>query len=156
MRDDRDNSGPGRVATRARADPATNGRHRIAVDPLPTPRRPRIRVRPGDGHVIVELVDAEVLLEEDAVREVGDQLYALVAAGDTRLVLDFRRVRYISAAVLGKLVGLHRRVERARGRLRLRGLDPVLRDMLRICHLDRVLEIVPDEAEAPGPGPGVR
>jgi hypothetical protein len=48
---------------------------------------------------------------------------------------------------------LHLRVVRARGRLRLCGLDPPIRDVLRICHLDRVFEVYADETAALGDGP---
>jgi len=52
--------------------------------------------------------------------------------------------------VLGILAGLQREVDPARGNIALCGLDPSLRDMVRITHLDRVFDICGDEAEALG------
>ena len=48
----------------------------------------------------------------------------------------------MSSDVLGMLAGLDQRVKRAQGcRLGLCGLDPVMRDMMRICHLEQVFDI---------------
>ena len=63
-------------------------------------------------------------------------------------MLNLGGIRLMSGGMLATLVGLHRRVERAQGRLGLFGLDPVLRDMVRICRLERVFEIYPDEQDA--------
>jgi anti-sigma B factor antagonist len=99
---------------------------------------------------MVSFVDAEVLFEESAVHVVGQQLHRLIEEGHTRLVVNFGGVQYLSSEVLGKLAGLQRKVEQARGRIQLCGLDPLLRDMVRITQLDRVFDICKDEAEALG------
>jgi len=52
--------------------------------------------------------------------------------------------------VLGVLAGLRREVDPARGSIVLCSQDPLLRDMLRITHLDRAFDICGDEAEALG------
>jgi anti-anti-sigma factor len=59
-------------------------------------------------------------------------------------------VRYLSGALLGRLAGLQKRIEPGRGRIQLCSLDPLLQDMLRITHLDRVFDSFTDEAEALG------
>ncbi len=93
-------------------------------------------------------LNAEVLFAEEAIADLTAQLRRLVEAGHTRIVLDFRRVRLVSSDVLGTLAGLHRRLEKLGGRLSLCRPDPVLRDMLRICRLDRLFDIVPGEDDA--------
>ena len=65
-------------------------------------------------------------------------------------MVNFGGVQYLSSEVLGILAGLQRKVEQARGRIQLCGLDPLLREMVRITHLDRVFDICDDEAEALG------
>jgi anti-sigma B factor antagonist len=59
-------------------------------------------------------------------------------------------VRYLSSDVLGILAALHKKIEPARGHIQLCGLDPLLRDMVRITHLDQVFDVCSDEAEALG------
>ena len=65
-------------------------------------------------------------------------------------MVNFAGVRYVSSEVLGILAGLQREVDPARGSITLCGLDPLLRDMVRITHLDRVFDVCGDEAEALG------
>ena len=80
---------------------------------------------------------------------VGRELRRLIEdEGHTRLVVDFAGVRYLSSEVLGILAGIQRKVDPVRGSIVLCGLDPLLRDMVRITHLDRVFDICGDEAEA--------
>src|SRR4051812_7578565 len=127
---------------------------RVATEAIPSADgrgRPRLLVRTIEPTLVVRFVNAEILFDEDAIRSVGDQLNRLIAEGDhTRLVLNFRGVRYMSSDVLGLLTGFHRKVNPARGGIRLCGLDPLLSDMLRITHLDRLVEVCGDEAEALG------
>jgi hypothetical protein len=56
----------------------------------------------------------------------------------------------MSSDVLGMLAALHQRVEKSRCRLAISGLKPVLRNMLRICRLERVFNLHADEAEPSG------
>ena len=110
--------------------------------------RPRLAVRSLDGLAVVDFVNAEVLFDGGTIRELGTQLHRLIEEGHTRLLLNLGGIRLMSGGMLATLVGLHRRAERAQGRLGLFGLDPVLRDMVRICRLERVFEIYPDEQDA--------
>jgi anti-anti-sigma factor len=111
-------------------------------------RRLNLQVRTVEGTTVVDVLNAETLFAEDDISDLGDQLHGLVEAGHTQLILNFHAVRTMSSDVLGLLAGLHRRLERSRGRLGLTGLDPVVRDMLRICRLDRVFDIHHGEPEA--------
>ena len=108
----------------------------------------RLRVRTIERAAILCFEGAENLFEDSAVRAVSEQLNRLVEEGHTRLVVNFGGVRYLSSDVLGILAAVHKKIDPARGRIQLCGLDPLLRDMLRITHLDRVLDVCTDEAEA--------
>jgi anti-sigma B factor antagonist len=100
---------------------------------------------------VVRFEDAEILFEEGAVHTVGRELHRLIEEeGHTRLVVNLTGVRYLSSEVLAILAGLQRKVDPVRGSIVLCGLDPLLRDMVRITHLDRVFDICGDEAEALG------
>ena len=112
---------------------------------------PRLRVRTIERTAILRFEGAEILFEESAVHRVGQQLRGLIEEGHTRLVVNFGGVRYLSSDVLGILAAVHKKIDPARGRIQLCGLDPLLRDMLRITHLDRVLDVCTDEAESLGP-----
>jgi anti-anti-sigma factor len=108
-------------------------------------------VRTVEQTAVVRFDDAEILFEEGAVHAVGRELHRLIEEeGHTRLVVNFAGVRYLSSEVLGILAGLQRKVDPVRGSIVLCGLDTLLRDMVRITHLDRVFDICGDEAEALG------
>jgi anti-sigma B factor antagonist len=109
---------------------------------------PRLRVRDVDGLAVVDFVNAEVLFEGGTIRELSTQLHHLIEEGHTRLLLNLDGIRSMSGSMLATLLGLHQRLERAQGRLGLFGLDPVLRDMVRICRLEPVFDIYADEREA--------
>jgi anti-sigma B factor antagonist len=118
--------------------------------PAPWDGRPRLQVRIGERTTIVRFVNAEFLYEEAVIRIICDQLDHLIEAGDSRLLLNFSGVKYLSGVLLGRLVRLQKQADAARCRIRLCGLDPLLRDVLRITHLDLIFDIRGDEAEALG------
>jgi anti-anti-sigma factor len=139
---------PGPVATEAVLP--TDGRSGVTPLPEESAGRPRLRVRSIERTALVRFEEADILFEESAVRAVGQQLRRLIEEGHTRLVVNFTGVQYLSSAVLAILAGLQRDVDPARGRIQLCGPEPLLRDMVRITHLDRVFDICKDEAEALG------
>jgi anti-sigma B factor antagonist len=144
------NGGPdhGRIATEASSFDGSRG---DPWDISEAAGRPSLRVRTVERTVVVRFEDAETLFEESAVHTVGRELHRLIEEeGYTRLVVNFAGVRCLSSEVLAILAGLQREVDSVRGRIVLCGLDPLLRDMLRITHLDRVFDVCSDEAEALG------
>ena len=116
---------------------------------MPDGEHPHLQVRTVDGVAVARLVDAEILFAEAAVHALGDELDDLVVRqGQTRLVLDLGGVRYMSSAMLAKLVALEQKARQAGGRLRLCGVGPTVRDILGVSHLDRVFDIDEDEQSA--------
>jgi anti-anti-sigma factor len=113
--------------------------------------RPRLRVRVIERTALVHFLDSEVLFEEAVVRAIGDQLDRLIEEGYTRVLLNFGGVRYLSCALLGRLAALQKeKIDPVRGRIQLCGLDPLLKDVLRITHLEREFDVCDDEAQALG------
>ena len=137
-----------RVWIAIETDARTDDRRETGDFPAQTDATPRLRVQTIERAAILRFEGAEILFEESAVRAVSEQLNRLVEEGHTRLLVNFGGVRYLSSDVLGILAAVHKKIDPARGRLQLCGLDPLLRDMLRITHLDRVLDVCTDEAEA--------
>ena len=112
--------------------------------------RPLLDVRVIDGLSVVKFVNTQYLVDQDVIRTLSLQLHHLVEAGHTRMLLNFCWVQCISCGVLGMLAALHGRLERAQARLGLCGLDPLMRQMIRICHLEPVFDIYADQEEALG------
>jgi len=77
-------------------------------------RARRIHVRFTGDIAIISFVDARIDYDQD----VRDQLYSLVEdRGCTKLLLDLSNVVHLTSAGASPLVGLHRRVTKARGQL---------------------------------------
>jgi anti-anti-sigma factor len=113
--------------------------------------RPQTRVQTIERTAIIRFEDAEIIFEEAAIQAIADQLSRLIENdGHTRLLLNFGGVRYLSSEVLGILAALQAKIDPARGRIQLCGLDPLLRDMVRITQLDKVFDVCGDEADALG------
>jgi len=108
--------------------------------------RPTIRVRIVEGSTVVEFVNAEFLFAEEDIAELVGPLRRLVDVGHTWLVLDLSGVRSMSSDVLAMVADLQRRLEKVGGRLRIVRAEAAVREMLRICRLDRYLAVEPDEA----------
>ena len=139
-----------RVWIAIETDARTDDRRETGDVPAQADATPRLRVQTIGRAAILRFEGAEILFEESAVRAVSEQLNRLVEEGHIRLLVNFGGVRYLSSDVLGTLAAVHKKIDPAQGRIQLCGLDPLLRDMLRITHLDRVLDVCTDEAEALG------
>jgi anti-sigma B factor antagonist len=110
--------------------------------------RPRLLIENQDGIVIVAFTDTKIITE-DQIQEVGDELYALIEDGTKKkILLNFGNVQYCSSTVLGKLVTLKRRVDKAKGKLKLCCIHPDLLVPFKLTGLDKVFEIYPEEQTA--------
>jgi anti-sigma B factor antagonist len=110
--------------------------------------RQHLRVRVANGVAIVGFLDT-YLQSTEVIQEVSDQLFDLLKTkGYEKMLLHFEGVRFLSSEMIAEVVKLHRRMVQFKGRLRLCGLAPTIRDVFRVSHLDRLLEIFDTEKEA--------
>lgn len=91
-----------------------------------------------DGASAVVEIAGEI--DVHTVGELRAVLLALAAEGRPNIVVDFSGVRFCDAAGLGALVGVNNRVTEAGGTLRLIGVRPAQRRILRITRLDRLFQ----------------
>jgi anti-anti-sigma factor len=111
-------------------------------------RRPDVRVWAAGIFTVVEFLNVRALFHEEAVLELADRLECLVADGHIQVVLDLSTVRDASSGVVAIVARLYRQVNEAGGSLRLYGPVAMLADAIRICRLDRVVEVCVDQAAA--------
>lgn len=108
----------------------------------------RLRTETIDGVTVVSFVDSKIVADE-AIQEVGDQLYALVEQdGHKKLLLNFGNVQYLSSAALGKLINMKKKVGGAGGKMKLCCIHPELKVVFKITRLDQVFEIFDEEQGA--------
>jgi len=110
--------------------------------------RARLRVRPVGEVIIVECSSTQKLWADPATVDLAASLMGLVKLGYVQILLNLQGVDFASGSLLGSLASLHLKVVKARGFLRLFGVEPVVCDALRICRLDRAIEIYASETEA--------
>jgi hypothetical protein len=106
----------------------------------------RVLVADIGGVAVASFPDLAAALDDpDTVDRIGRELNGLVDhEGRRRIVLDFEGVPLLlNAQFKGKLVSLHRAVERASGCLHLCNLHSVVRESLRTSRLDGLFRIAP-------------
>jgi anti-anti-sigma factor len=101
------------------------------------------------GVAVVSFVESLAMFEGDKVQAVGKELLDLVdSRREPKILLNLSNAHFMSSAMLAHLVKLLKKVQAAKGRLRLCGLRPVIMDAFRVSGFDKIFEIFPDEAAA--------
>ena len=108
-----------------------------------------ITVKYVNAVAVVSFGETMAMFEGDKVQAVGNELIDLVESRkDPKILLNLSNAHFVSSAMLAHLVKLHRKVQDAKGRLKLCGLRPVIMDAFKVSQFDRIFEIHPDEAMA--------
>ena len=108
----------------------------------------RIQVTEIDNVAVVRFVDRKIL-DELIIQDLGQELFGLVEQENRRhILLNFTNVEFLSSAALGKLISLHKKVERAEGVLKLTNIRPEIYDVFTITRLNEKFEIKDEQEEA--------
>ncbi len=106
--------------------------------------QPRISVEYRENATVVAFTDVKILEETD-VRALREAVESVVEqAPGIHLVLDFRRVKFLSSAVLGLLIRISKRVYEQNGELRLCNIHPTIYEVFKITRLTSVFDIYED------------
>ena len=88
------------------------------------------------------------ITDEDNVEQFGQSLVDLVdTAGVRKMLVDAQDLEYVTSSVLGKLIYVHRKLEREGGLMVLCGVGEDLGEILEATRLTTLFHIAPD-AEA--------
>jgi anti-anti-sigma factor len=103
--------------------------------------------RAGTVHVVGFV--SPYLQSEVEIEKVSGELNALVDEQTPgKVLLNFGGVRFVSSSMLAQVVRLHNKMTKAKRRLRVCGLTPAVRDVVRTSQLDKVLDVHDDENSA--------
>lgn len=103
--------------------------------------QPHLTVRKQDAVDVVEFSDRKIL-EELSIREIEDELFALVGATPAiKLLLDFSKVEHLSSAALGMLINLQKEVKKQNGKLKLAQINPQIYEVFKITRLSKHFDI---------------
>ena len=86
-------------------------------------------------------------LDHHGVDEVGTP-FTDAAATAGRVVVDLTHLELMNTPGIAMLLGSHRALQKAGGRLVVTGAKGIVEDLLRRCRLDTVLTLAPTEADA--------
>ena len=105
---------------------------------------------PHKNHFMVEIAgdvtavflsDARIL-DETTVKVIAEELMRLVDNSyKIKLLIDFSSVEYLSSAVLGKLIAIHKKVAEGKGQMKLAAIKPAIKEVFKITKLDKVFDI---------------
>ena len=102
------------------------------------------------GDVLVVGFKQASILDQAVIDEIGNEFgqARLEAAANRKLVVDFQAVEFMSSAMLGKLVQLHKRCKAEKVKLKLCNISNNPLEVFKITRLDKLFEIHKDTATA--------
>lgn len=101
----------------------------------------RIKVEYGHEVTFVTFVD-ERIVDEELINEIRESLEPVIEKSEScKLILNFSNVKFMTSALLGLLVRVHKRVCESGGRLQLSNLDANLYRIFEITKLTQVFDI---------------
>jgi anti-sigma B factor antagonist len=101
----------------------------------------KIIVEYGQNVTFVTFVD-ERIVDEEQIRELKEALEPAIEKNeDNKLILNFSNVNFMTSALLGLLVRVHKKVCESGGRVQLTNLDSNLHGIFEITQLTKVFDI---------------
>ena len=101
------------------------------------------------GDVRVAYLKEARILDEATIQEIGAALTQLVnQTTDEKLLLNFQHVKFMSSAMLGKLVALNKLCKTSKVALKLSNITPDIMQIFKLTALNKVFDIHDDEAAA--------
>jgi anti-sigma B factor antagonist len=101
-----------------------------------------IETRLLDGEILV--VELGGSLNSTTTDQFNQAIQNHLDQGRTKIIIDCRRVEYISSLGLGSLVALQAKLRKKGGEVKLAGLYGLAADTIRLVGLDKLLNIYGD------------
>jgi anti-sigma B factor antagonist len=100
------------------------------------------------GVTVVHFADPKVI-DQRNINQIGAELIKMVEDGGVRkMLINMENVRYLSSAVLGKLISVHKALRMNNGALKLCSIAPPIYEVFEITRLNRVFDIHETEDDA--------
>jgi len=97
---------------------------------------------------VVNFATSQVL-DELNVQQLGQELMDLVEKQYlVKMVINFEKIKFLSSAVLGKLISLNKRIAKEKGRLGFCSINDDIIQVFKITRLDKLIPIYDSEADA--------
>ena len=83
------------------------------------------------------------------VQKIMDEIDEVAGRGQIKLVvLNFARVQQLTSSFLGRLIGLSKSLKQSGITLRLCGMLPQVEEAFKICKLQKLIPLYPNEEKA--------
>jgi len=101
-----------------------------------------------NGVTIVHFTEAKVV-DQQGINLIGAELTKMAeSSGVSKMLINMENVRYLSSAMLGKLIALHKTLRTNKATLKLCSIGPAIFEVFEITRLDKVFDIYKSEDEA--------
>ncbi len=102
-----------------------------------------------EGKTLVIRFTEGRILDESRIRALGDEMIKLLDRTEQEnVLLNFRRVDFMSSAMLGTLVKFHKKCKEYKATLKLSDISPDILEVFKITRLTKLFDIEKDEASA--------
>ena len=98
------------------------------------------------GVVIIRVGEAKLMYP--MLSDFSESISALVADGESKVIVDMSQVSYVDSASIGCLMDLYRQTTQAGGSLKLAGVQKRVETMLTMTGTQNYIELHADEATA--------
>ncbi len=99
------------------------------------------------GKVSVVDISGKITIGEGDV-QLREKVNELLEAGESRILLNLERVKYMDSAGIGELVACYKRAKEKDGTVKLLNPSGKVYDLLQLTKLEEVFETYRDEGEA--------
>ena len=105
---------------------------------------PALNTNEVDGVFVVAFTESRIL-DEATIQQIGAELLeCITAASDKKLLLDFDGVTFMSSAMIGKLVLLHKKCKDQDVKLKVCNISDNVMEVFKITRLHKVFDIQKD------------
>ena len=116
----------------------------------PQARKRRLEIEDRNGVTVARFTDKK-LHDEQIIQLIAEELFRLVDdLGCQKLILDFSNVEYLSSAAQGKVISLHKKLQKVQGRLVIARMTDAIFEIYHLTKIDQIIAIKPSLDEALG------
>jgi anti-sigma B factor antagonist len=101
------------------------------------------------GKVSVVDISGKITIGEGDV-QLREKVNELLEAGESRILLNLEKVKYMDSAGIGELVACYKRAKEKEGTVKLLNPSGKVYDLLQLTKLEEVFDTYKDEGEALG------
>ena len=102
-----------------------------------------------NGDVLVVYFTETRILDEATIQQIGNDLEKMADRAEFgKLLLNFSDVRFMSSAMLGKLIKLNKKCKAEKTHLKLCDISKEIMEVFKLMRLHKLLDIYADETRA--------